>query len=75
MPRICMTSGLQTRCADSCKECARELWHDLIDQCGNGELTQATISNVIGTNGFIMLRRFGFIKDSRIVDGVYWYKI
>lgn len=75
--RICEETRTQTRCTDSCRDCAREFYKELQSKCGQAELvTEAFVIKCVGLSAFQMLKSYGFIEHCRVDEcGVHWYAI
>ena len=76
MAQYCYHTGKRTNCTDRCKDCAKEMYHDLKDMVGKAEyVSEEAIRNDLGDRAFEMLKEFGYIECCTVRDGRKMYAI
>lgn len=76
MAQYCYTSGKVTNCTDRCRECAKEIYHELKVMSGRAELvTEEAIKNDLGNGALELLKEFGYIEYCATLNGKRMYAI
>lgn len=74
--RYCFTANAETPCTESCKECARDIYHDLKEMLGSTEyISEDGIIDRVGEIAFNKLKEYGFIETCGIIDGTKIYAL
>ncbi len=77
MSRLCPETGNSIHCTENCRDCAKDLYAELLKKTGNAELvTEEAIVNELGRNALDMLKMYSFIEHCRVDElGRHWYAI
>lgn len=76
MCKICPLTNKETRCTDSCRGCAKELYYKLKSMAGKSEyVSEEAIRNDLGNEEFELLRTEGFIECCTVIEGRKMYAI